>query len=92
MCLCRSKRVSRTDNSLTSSGMLIRVPSFPFDTCDTFLIPDAFSKETIIPTFSPRSEVDGRLIATHPEDAFVDLTANSIYAAIMLSIAAKIAF
>ena len=52
VCVCQSKRVSGTDNSLTSSRMLFRDPSSTFDTCCTLLFPDAFSKEELIPTCS----------------------------------------
>ena len=89
---CRSKRVSGTDNSPTSSGMLFRVSSFTFDTCSTLLFPDAFSKESLIPACYPRSEFAVTMVASRPEDAFIDLTANSILGATMLSIAVKIAF
>ena len=62
VCVCRSKGVSWTDNSLTSSGMLFRVSSFTFDACSILLFPDAFSKEALIPTCSPCSEfADSRI-------------------------------
>ena len=92
VCVCRSKRVSGTDNSLTSSEKLFRVSSFTFDTCSTLLFQDAFSKEALTPACSPRSEFAVTLVASRPEDAFIDLPASSISGAIMLSIAVNIAF
>ena len=92
VCVCRSKCVSGTDNPLTSSGTLCRVSSFTFDTCRILLFPDAFSKEALIPTCSPRSEFAVTLVTSHPEDAFRDLIANSILGATTLSIAVKITF
>ena len=56
------------------------------------LFSDAFSKEALIPTRSPRSEFAITLVTSRPEDAFIDLIANSILGATMLSIAAKISF
>ena len=92
VCVCRWKCVPEADNSLTSSGMLFRVSSFPFDTCCTLLFPDAFSKEALIPTCSLHSEFAAPLVASRPEDAFNDVIANSILGATRLSIAVKIAF
>ena len=56
------------------------------------LFPDAFSKGGIIPTCSPRSEFTVTPVTSRPEDAFIDLTANSILGATTLSKAVKIAF
>ena len=42
------------------------------------LFPDAFSKEALNPTSSLRSEFADTLVASRPEDAFIDLIANSI--------------
>ena len=53
---------------------------------------DAFSKEALIPTRSPRYEFAVTLVTSRPEDAFIDLIANSILGATMFSIAVKIAF
>ena len=92
VCACRSKCVSGTDNSLTSSGMLCRVSSFTFDTPSVLLFSDAFSKEVLISRCSLRSEFAVTLVASRPEDAFNDLIANSILRATMLLIAVKIAF
>ena len=72
--------------------MLIRVSSFPFGTCSTFLCPDAFSKEASIPACFPRSQYAVTRIASRPEDAGNYLIANSISGATMLSIAVKLAF
>ena len=91
-CGFRSKCVSGNDNSLTSSGMFCRVSSFTFDTHSMSLFSDAFSKKALIPTHSPRSQFAVTLVTSRPEDAFIDLFANSILGATMLSIAAKIAF
>ena len=66
VCVCQSKCVSGTDNSLTSSGMSCRVSSFTFDTC-SMLFPDAFSKEALIPTCSPRSEFAITLVTSRPQ-------------------------
>ena len=92
VCVFRSKRVTEIDNSLSSSGTLCRVSSFTFDTCSILLFPDAFSKEALIPTCSPRSAFAVTLVASRPEDAFIDLIADSIFGATMLTIAVKIAF
>ena len=56
------------------------------------LFSDAFSKEALIPTRSLRSEIADTLVASRPEDAFIDLIANSILGATIFSIAVKIAF
>ena len=89
VCACWSKCVSGTDNSPISSGTFFRVASFPFDTCNALLFPDAFSKEALIPTFFPRSEFAVTLVISRPEGAFIDLIANSILGATMLSMAVK---
>ena len=91
MCGCRSKCVSGTDNLLTSSGILFRVSSFVFNSCNVLLLSDTFSKREIIPMRSPRSEFIVSLVASRSEDALNDLTANSILGAMTLSIAFKIA-
>ena len=91
-CVCRSKCVSGSDNSLTSSGMLCRVSSYLLDTCSILLFRDAFSKEVLILTCSPRSEFVVTLVTSRPEDAFIHLIANSILGVTMLSKAVKIAF
>ena len=72
--------------------MLYRVSSFTFDTPSVLLFPDAFSKEVLIPTCSLRYEFADTLVAPGPEYSFIDLIANSILGATMLSIAFKIAF
>ena len=87
VCGYRLKHVSGTDNSFTSSGMSCRVSSFTFDTPSVLLFPDACSKEALIPTCSLRSELADTLVASRPEDAFIDLIANSILGVTMLSIA-----
>ena len=92
VCVCRSKRGSGTYNSLTSSEMLFRVSSFPFETCCILLFPDAFPEEASIPKCSLQSEFAATLVASCPEDTLIDLTANSILGATMLSIAVKSAF
>ena len=69
--------------------MLCRVSSCTFDTCNTLLFPDGISKEAIILTCSPLSQFAVTLVTSRPEDAFIDLIANSILGAIMLSIAVK---
>ena len=92
VCVCRSKRVSGTKNSLSSSEMLCRVSSYTFHTCSILSFPDAFSKGPLNTTCSTRSEFAVTLVAFRREDAFIDLIANSILGATMLSIAVKIAF
>ena len=72
--------------------MLCRVSSFTFGICSVLLFPDAFSKEVLIPTCSLLSEFADTLVASRPENAFIDLIAKSILGATMLSIAVKIAF
>ena len=72
--------------------MFCRVSSFTFDTPNVLLFPDAFSKEVLIPTCSLRSEFADTLVASRPEDAFIDLIASSILGATIFSIAVKIAF
>ena len=59
----------------------IRVSSFPYGTCCTLSFPDAFSKETLIPICSSRSEFATTRVASRPEDAFIELIANSILGA-----------
>ena len=71
--------------------MLFRVSSLPFDICCA-LFPDAFSKEALVPACSLHSEFAAIQVASPPEDAFIDLSANPILGATMLSIAVKIAF
>ena len=78
VCGCRSKCVSGTDNSLTSSGMLCRVSAFTFDTPSVLLFSDAFSKEALIPTCSLRSEYADRLVTSLPEDVFIEQIVGSI--------------
>ena len=68
------------------------VLSFTFNTPSVSLLPGALSKGALIPTCSLRSEFAGTLVTSRPEDAFIDLIANSILGATMLSIAVKIAF
>ena len=58
--------------------MSCRVSSFTIDTPSVLSFPDAFSKEASIPTCSLRSEPADALVASRPEDAFIDLIANSI--------------
>ena len=72
--------------------MSCRVSSFTFDTPSVLLFPDGFSKEVLICTCSLRSEFADTLVASRPEDAFIDLIANSSLGATMLSIAMKTAF
>ena len=52
----------------------------------------AFSKKALVPTCSLRSEFADTLVTSRREDAFIDLIANSILGAIMLSKVVKIAF
>ena len=56
VCGCRSKCVSETDNSLTSSGKLFRVSSFVFNICSVLFFSDKFSKEAVIRMRYPHSE------------------------------------
>ena len=77
MCGCRSKCVPGTDNSLTLSEIMFRVPSFTFNTCSVLFHSDTFSKGAIIPICSPRSEFSVTLATSRLEDAFIDLIANS---------------
>ena len=84
--------VPRADNPFTLSWKLHRVSSFIFVTPNVSLFTDAFSREALIPVYSLRSECADTLVTSRSEDAFIDLIANSILGAIMLSIAANIAF
>ena len=78
-CLSWHHRVSGTDNSLTSSGILFRVSSFTFHTSsNTLLFPDAFSKKGNNPPLILTSEFGVALVASRPEDAFIDLLPISI--------------
>ena len=86
------KRVSGTENSLTSSGMLFQVSSFILDICNTLLFPDAFSKEAVFPTCSPCSDFAVILVASLLEGAFIDPIANSILGATILLRAVENAF
>ena len=92
VCGCGSKCVSLTDNSLTSSGILFRVSPFVFNACSVSFISDTFSKGAVMPMYSPCSELAMTLVASCPEDSFIDLIANSILGVIKLSIAVNIAF
>ena len=92
MCDCQSKCAPGTNNSLTTSGILSRVSSFVINTCSVIFLSDTFSKGAVIPMCSPRSGFVVTLVASRLEDAFIDLTANSILGVILLSIAVKIAF
>ena len=92
VCGCRSKCVIGADNSLASSGMLCRVSSFTFDMSSVSLFLDAFSREALTPTRPLRSEFADTLVASRPEDAFIDLIASSILGATTFSIAVKIEF
>ena len=92
VCDCQPKCVPGTDFLLTLSGMLLRVSSFAFNTSSVLFLSDEFLQEAVIPTRSPRSELAVTLAASRPEDAFIDLTANSILGVIILSIAVKLAF
>ena len=56
-----------------------------------FLITYLF-KNSVIPICTPSFEFAATLVASRLEDAFVDLTANSILGVIVLSITVKIAF
>ena len=76
-CGWRTKWVRGTDNSHTSSGMFPRVPSFAFISWKVWLFSHTFSKEKIIPIRSLYSGFDVRLAASRPDDAFIDMTANS---------------
>ena len=92
VCSCRSKWVPGTDISLTSSGIFFRVSSFVFNLFSVLFRSDTFAKKEFTPTRYPRSEFALTLIASRPEDAFIDLTANSTLGLKILSIAVKIAF
>ena len=92
MCFCRPKRFSGSDSSLTLSGMLFGVSSFTFDICKILLFPDAFSKRAVIPTCSPSSEFAVTLVAFCLDDVFIDVIANSILGARILSKAFKFEF
>ena len=63
--------------------MLCRVSSITFDRCSTLLFTDASSKEALIRICSPRSDFALTLIASRPEDVFIDLIANSFLGATM---------
>ena len=92
VCGFRSKSVPGTDNSLTSSGTLFRVSLFVLNTCSVLFLSDMFWKRAVIPMCYPRSKFTMTLVASRPEDAFIDLFANSILGEILLSIGVKIAF
>ena len=92
VCGCRSKCISETNNSLTSSGTLFRVSSFILNTCRVWFLSDTFSEEAVIPNCSLCSELAITLVASRPENAFIDPIADWILGLILLSIAVKIAF
>ena len=92
VCRCRSKCVSGTDNSLTSSWILFRVSSFLFDTSCVLFLSDTFSREVVTPICSPRSELAIALVASPSEGAFIDLIANLILKLLLLPTAIKKAF
>ena len=89
---CWSNCVPATDNSPTLSWGLQRFSSFAFVMPNVPLFSDALPKEVFILSWSLRSEFPDTLITSRPEDAFIDLIANSILGAMMLSIATRIAF
>ena len=57
--------------------IMCRVSSFTFDAPNVSLFLDAFSKEALISTRSLRSEFADTLVASRPDDAFIDLIASS---------------
>ena len=85
MCFWDRQFIYLVRNDLSSS-------SFVFNTYSVLIFSNTFSKEAVIPTRSPRSEFAVTLVASRPEDAFIDLTANSIVGAVLLLNAVKIAF
>ena len=76
----------------TSSGILFRISSFAFNTCNVLFLSDTSSKEAVFPMRSPRSESSVPLVASRPEDSFIHPTDNSILGVVKLSIAVKIPF
>ena len=89
---CQSKCVLGTDNSLTLSGMFPRFSPFAFISWNVLFLSDTFSKGTVISARSPCSEIAVKLVASRPEDAFIDLTANLILGVTILTLVVKIAF
>ena len=63
-----------------------------FNTCSVLFLSHTFSKGAVIPEWFPRSEFAMTLVASRPEDAFIDLLADSISRTTILSSAVKIAF
>ena len=61
---------------LTRQGHSQRVSSFVFNSWNALLLSDKFSKEVVIPVYSPRSEKTNTLATFRAKDAFIDLTAN----------------
>ena len=51
-----------------------------------------FQRGAVIPMCSPRSELPITLVASRPDDAFIDLIPNSFLRVIIITIAVKIAF
>ena len=63
----------------------LRVSSVKFNLRSVLFLMDTFSQEAVIPACSPSSQLAVTLAASPPDDAYNDLTANSILHVIMLS-------
>ena len=92
MCGCRSKIVPGTNSSFNLSVLLFRVSSLVLNTCGVTFFLNTFSKRAVTTMSSPRSEFAMTLVASRPENAFIDLIFNSFLGATKLSIAVKIPF
>ena len=84
VCTCRSKCVSGTGNSLTSSGLCLRVSSVTFISRKVQFQSDTFPLRAEIPTCSSRSEFAVTLATYRPDNPLIDLTANSNLGVMML--------
>ena len=82
--LCRA-----TGSSSTASGIFPRVSSFTIFSWNVSFSWGTFSMQEVILTCSRCSDFPVTLAASHPADAFLDLTANSIPGVIRLSFLVK---
>ena len=90
--MCQPKYVFETGNSPTSSGSNPRVLSVKLSSWNVSILSKAFSKRVVIPDCSSRAELAKTRATSRADDAFIDLTANSILGVIKLFTVAQMAF
>ena len=92
VCVCWSKLVSKTKNSLATSVLCLRVSSFKSVSRKVLFLSDAFPSGAEIPSYFPCSKFAVTQLMSHPDEAILDTIAISIFGVKILSIAVKIAF